>query len=379
MPTEYVLQTPAPEKTASTQPIIKKPYLLPALIAGGVILVIVATMLGFIIGKGIGQPQAVIDIPSPTPKSPTTPSLVVPSITASSDTPAIAMLPDKQYFEDSYIVIQKAAPHATLILSVSRIEQKENFTQFTRVNYFDGKTWDRKSVLGTNQSAVISTNPLLRSWNDPATVLLSPDKQLGSISLLEQTIAFSSTNLQNEISLQSLPGSTKFMYQGNGTILLDGEREQAHIFYSRTYSFNASDLSYLLKPSLLTSSWMVFWDADGTFYHLDSHSPLNPTSSAQVLKIGVRVENGGLVRRTQEVSSEIETGTTARLYKQTFGDIINEELILLSPTTSTFDKSDKKAYSWYLSTGEGTAVKKEGRTVKGVGFIEQISGFNAKR
>lgn len=374
MPTEYVLQTPpAPELEEHSVPPLKRPYVLPALVGGGLVIIIVAVVLGFMLGKSSGNPKTVAVTPSPTPSPLVTQSVINPTLTPGSETPAIVMLPDKQYFEDSYIVIQKAAPHAGLVLSVSRIEQKQNFTQYTRINYFDGKTWDRKSLLGTNQTVAISTNPLLRSWNDPAVVQRTPEKELASISLPSQSLSFSSTALQNEISLQSLPGSTKFMYQGTGTILLDGQREPAYVFYSRTYSFNASDLAYLLKPNLLTSSWMVFWDTDGTFYHLDSHTPKNPTSSAQVLKIGVRVDPGGVIRKSPAVSSTIESTDTASFYKETFGETINEEVLL--SRANTFDKSDKKAYSWYLSIGEGSSVKREGRTVKGVGLIEQIAGL----
>jgi hypothetical protein len=374
MPTEYVLQTPpAPQPEERVITPLKKPFAIPALIGGGLLVIVIAVVLGFVLGKSSGDPKTVAITPSPTPSPVVTQSVINPTLTPGSETPAITMLPDKQYFEDSYIVIQKATPHAGLVLSVSRIEQKQNFTQYTRINYFDGKNWDRKSILGTNQTVAISTNPLLRSWNDPAVVERTPEKELASISLPTQTLSFSSTALQNEISLQSLPGSTKFMYQGTGTMVLDGQREPAYVFYSRTYSFNASDLAYLLKPSLLTSSWMVFWDTDGTFYHLDSHTPKNPTSSAQILKIGVRVDPTGVIRKSLDVHSTIESTDTASFYKETFGDSINEEVLL--SRANTFDKSDKKAYAWYLSIGEGSSVRREGRTVRGIGLIEQIAGL----
>jgi len=377
MPTEYVLQTASPEQvTSPVETPLKNPRTLAYFIIGAVLLVIVAVIVGFIIGKNSPQSKVAVIIPNATPSPTITQTPVNPSVVPALETPNIAMLPDKQYFDDSYVVIQKSSPHATLILSVSRIEQKQNFTQYTHVNYFDGNTWDRKSVLGTNSSFTVSTNPLLRNWNEPSEVVNSPDKVLGSISLPTQTVSFSSTSLQNEISLQSLPGSTKFMYQGTGTIVVDGQKEPAYVYYSRTYSFNASDLSYLLNPRELTSDWMVFWDADGTFYHSDTHTPKNPTNAAQVLRIGIRVDAKGITHKTSFVSATIETNNSTRLYRVSLGETINDDILL--PSTNTFDKSGKKTATWYLSAGEGSTIKREGRTIKGVGLIEHIAGINAK-
>lgn len=46
--------------------------------------------------------------------------------------------------------------------------------------------------------------------------------------------------MENEIGIRSLPGYTKFMSEGDGTIIINGEPFESYVLYTRIYSSNSS-------------------------------------------------------------------------------------------------------------------------------------------
>jgi len=371
----YTLQpnpalTPVDEKkeapTDSPLNLFPKKFLIGLAIVG----VLLVFFSGFFLRGAVDSPQPLTTVPTATP-TPTPLVAITPTPTPFSEVigSTIKFLPRKQYFDDTYIAISKSAPYKTAILSISRIEQERNYTQYLKVNYFNGKEWVRKTVTNTLSNSNVIANPLLRSWNDATIIEQNATKDIATLSLDSQNVVITSKRLQDEISVQSLPGSTKFIYQGTGTLTINKEAEQAYIFYARTYSFNASDLSFLSTPEILTSEWAIFWDENGTFYYLDALKTPNATSSIQDRQIGIRETLNQTITRTTTASGRATPPEP--LFIVNLNDPIGESLRF--PYTNAVNKSDKKSYQWYLGSGEGSLVQSQGKTAKGIGVFEYIT------
>lgn len=376
MATEYVLENqPVGEAQKPPEDETKKPLHI-RLIAGA--LAIVALILfisGIFLGKALfTQPVS----PTPTPTAvPTLPQQeITPTPTGFSELPtaSIKFLPGKQYFEDTYVVIQKAKPHKALLVSVDRIEQETNYTQYIKLNYFDGVDWKRKTVTNTILSSTVVTNPLLRAFSLPTTRQAN-DEALAEVTVDTANVSIFSSDLGNEISMQSLPGSSKFVYQGKGSIDTGTGKEEAYVFYAKTYSFNAIDLTFLTNPEAMISNWMIFWDNEGNFYHIDEQKTEQPKSAIENQKVAVKESATRSVQKLGDFTASIKTlRDKTQVYFVKYGKPIEDELEL--NFSNIVNKSDKKTYTWILSTAEGRVVMNEGRSVPGVGLFEYIRKNN---
>ena len=370
---EYVLApTPAPPAPPPVEEQKANPFPKKILIAFGVVGVLLVFFSGFFIRGAVQQPAQVAVIPTPTP------TLVPPSITVTptpfSEVPieTIQFLPRKQYFEDTYVAVTKSAPYQTVILSVSRIEQQRDYVQFMKINYYNGKEWIRRTITNTNRlpNATVSMNLILKKWKDATTLGLQSKEDIVQLLIDDQTLLINSQTLRNEISVQSVPGATKFIYQGTGTLQIDDDPLEAYVFYARSYSFNASDLAFLTDPASLTSQWAVFWDTEGAFYHLDRVNAPNPSSEIQNRTIGIRETIPQTVTKTENVSAQKEMVKDVQIYKIDFQQPIREKLQM--SFANAVNKSDKRSYEWFLGSGNGVSVKSAGRSVNGVGVFEFI-------
>jgi len=366
MPEQYTLQEP-PKPEPSSEPIKKNKntYFILAGIGIGFICIFA---LGLVLGRG-GTSQTATETITPTPTSPPLTSEITPFPSDFQEVPLVNFLPNKQYLDDTYVVISQEKPYQTLILSVARIEQQRNFTQYTKINYFDGTSWDRKSTTAIIKTSAIVTNPLLRSWT-PANLRTSNSSALASLALPKSDVSFTSPELKNEVSVQSIPGSTKFIYQGKGTFTVNDDTFPAYVFYSRTYSYNAVELDYLTKPDQILSNWLIFWDKEGVFYYIDDHKAPLGSNNISSFAIGV-IEQGNSVVRTPSQSTSIDTNNSLKTYHASF-DLDRDEAVFL-PLINPLNKSNKKTYSWVTSSGEGISVKAEGRKVSGLGVVEYIT------
>ncbi len=365
MPEQYTLQetpkpTPPPEPT-------KKSLTRYFIIAGITIGFICIFALGLVLGRGGSSKDAEVPV-TPTPTSPPLTSEITPFPSNFQEIPLVNFLPNKQYLDDTYVVISQEKPFYTLILSVARIEQTRDFTQYAKINYFDGSNWDRKSTTAIIKTSDIVSNPLLRSWTPP-TFNKSSSTPLAKLSLPKYDVSFSSTELNNEVSVQSNPGSTKFIYQGKGTLTINDDTFPAYVFYSRTYSYNAVELDYLTHPDQILSDWLVFWDKEGTFYYADDHKAPLGTNNVPQFTIGI-IQQGNSVIRTPSQSTNVDTNNSVKTYHTSF-DLDRDEAVFI-PITNPLNKSTKKSYSWVTASGEGISVKAEGRKVNGLGVFEYI-------
>lgn len=367
MPEQYQLQ-PTPDLVPPSPP---KGGKFGKILLIGIPSLFIVFFLGLMLGRVLTpKPQnAALAAPTPTPTEAVGPT-VSPAPTIINEAPTFQFLPNKQYFDDTYVVISQDAPHQALVLSVSRIEQDKSFNEFTKVNYFDGKTWNRQTTSSITPSSSIVVNTLLRNWNPPVTSQSSTVPPLAVVQLADINLNFTSTNLQDEISVQSNPGATKFIYQGQGTMTIGTDIHQAYVFYSRTYSFNAADLSYLSQPNSVISDWLLFWDKEGTFYYLDNHKSATSNMSVTPFTIAIQENASRVVNKTNSVYIDFSRKDATTSYSLNITNPQTQEIFL--PLTHTINKADTKAYSWIENVGEGNVIKSEGRSVTGVGLVDYI-------
>lgn len=376
MTQQYTLQSEVPPQLPPQEPIPnREPFSqkkLPLLAGGALILLLIAFFSGFLLrGLFIPQPQP---NPSPSSSNPSplpTPQLGSPTPSEFSEIPAssIQFLPGKQYFEDTYALISKDQPYYTVLLTIARIEQERNYAQYTKINYFDGTNWQRKAVTTTITNSNITTNTLLREWN-PSLTTQNREENMATILIENQEVAFTSTDLTNEISVESLPGSTKFIYQGEGSITVDNESHEVYILHTRSYSFNAIDLAFFNSPQNLNSNFVSFWDEEGDFYYVDTHSTKNPTSPVQTREVGIKEDVRGIVSKTERIIPSFQQKNGVNEFTLRLDQPIGEQLQLIF--FRPLNKAENNSYTWTLSNATGTSVKAEGRTVKGIGIVEYI-------
>ncbi|MBI5044468.1 MAG: hypothetical protein HZC02_00940 [Candidatus Levybacteria bacterium] len=368
MPVEYTLQTqqtqvPVQEHTLPTR----------YLVLVGIVIAITTLLLGILLGAIFSKPKNAPKITKSAQPSPTISQKVVETVTPTpmQETISLAFLPGKQYFDDAYIAVEEKSPHKTLLLSVARLEQQQNFTQFTKVSYFDGKEWKRITLTNTTQDGTVVPNSLLRLWNDIENAQGDLKKIIATVQVQKQIVSLASPTLSGEISIQSLPGSTKFIYQGVGTLQIDNQSFDVKVFRSKTYSFNASDLSFLGTPELLTSDFMISWDQEGAFYYGSSHKTQNSINKIQNSQLGVLEDAIRKVSKSLQISSSMsQSSDSQKQYQITLQDPINTRISY--PMINTVEKSPSQAYSWILGVGDSQIVKSEGRTVDGYGVFEFI-------
>lgn len=281
-------------------------------------------------------------------------------------------LPGKHYFDDTIMAIAKDKPYYSLVATVTRQQQGSNYAQNSRVSYFDGKSWVRKQDSKTIPDNNIVSNSLIKSWStsiDQSRVLKETDN--GEININNSTISFSSGLLQNEISIRSLPGYTKFISKGDGFLTINGIKYSAYILYTRIYSLNSSDIQFYNQPFGLTTDWLVFWDTDGNMYHVDATNVTNPTLIYQTHKLGVLEDKDGTVFKTFQVTVNRDSLIPPNKYTIGLGSSIDSVLDL--NLLDSINKAPNDSYKWYMGHVTGTVQRGEGgQVLNGVGLIEYI-------
>ncbi len=280
-------------------------------------------------------------------------------------------LPDKFYFEDTAILMSKTEPRYTIASTVARAEVQDGYTQSARISYFDGSKWVRKiDTLKTKDSAVVTTS-LLRKWQityDPSRVL--KQSAIGGFSVNGTTIDFVTGTLANEIGMRSLPGYTKFMSRGEGSLTINGTRHEAFVLYTRIYSSNASAIQFYTTPLGVTTDWTAFWDQSGNFYHVDKTSVAKPTEIYQTHEIGVRESSDGNVIKTFKVDARHDAPKAPKLFTLGLGAPLSETLQL--SVVNQFDKYPGISYVWFMGHVQGEVKKADGTSDPGFGLVEFI-------
>ncbi len=314
------------------------------------------------------------EIPQPTPATNTqlNPQKPIIQNEPSAIQETTKFLPGKQYFDDTIIAITKDKPNYSIVATVTRQQQDSNYSQNSRVSYFDGKSWDRKLDTKSTQDSTIVSNSLVRSWStniDSSRVLKETDN--GEINVNNSTILFSSGNLQNEISIRSLPGYTKFLSKGDGFLTINGTKYPAYVLYTRIYSLNSSDIQFYNQPFGLTTDWLVFWDSDGNMYHVDATEVSNPTLIYQTHKLGVIEDKDSTVTKTFQLTIARDSQTPPNKYTiglaSPIGSTLNLNLL------DSINKAPDNSFKWYMGHVTGTVQRGEGgQVLNGIGLVEYI-------
>ncbi len=280
--------------------------------------------------------------------------------------------PGAHYFDDTIMVVTKDTPRLNLIASVARTEKQEGgFAQSSRASYFDGSKWTRTSVGNNAPDSAIVSNNLVNNWAttiDPSRVLKQTAQ--GKITINNTPVFFSTGDLKNEISMRSLPGYTKFISYGSGTLTVNGVTHNAYIAYTRIYSLNASDIQFYNEPFGLTTDYIAFWDSEDNFYHIDKTSVDKPTTKYQTHEIGVFEDKDGAVKKSFAVEIDRDSQTPPTKYTASILGSINAKLNFTR--INEVNKSPNGPYKWYLGGIEGTVTNSNGETLNGVGIVEYI-------
>lgn len=280
-------------------------------------------------------------------------------------------LPGKHYIDDTVIAVTKDKPNYSIVATVTRQEQDSNYAQNSRVSYFDGNSWVRKLDTKSIPNSTIVSNSLVRNWTtniDSSRVLKETDN--GEININNSTILFSTGPLQNEIGIRSLPGYTKFLSKGDGTLTVNGTQHPAYILYSRIYSLNSSDIQFYNQPFGVTTDWLIFWDTDGNMYHLDATEVSNPTLIYQTHELAILDTSDNSVIKTFQANVTRDSSTPPNKYTISFGSPISGSLTL--NLLNSINKAPDNSFKWFLGQVSGTIQKSDGKSVQGIGLVEYI-------
>lgn len=280
-------------------------------------------------------------------------------------------LPGKHYFDDTIMIVTKDKPQINVVATVTRAEQDNNYAQSMRVSYYDGTNWTRQSASKTSTDSTIISNNLVKSWNttiDPSRVLKQTAQ--GEITINNSSLVFSTGVLQNEIAIRSLPGYTKFLSNGTGTLTVNGVSHQAYILYTRIYSLNAAEIQFYNQPFGVTTDYIAFWDTQGNFYHVDATSVDKPTPTYQTHQLGIMEDTNGAVEKTFSVTVNRDSKNPPEQYTATLNSPIGATLKF--NRVNGINKAPNGSFTWYMGNIEGTVQRQNGQTLDGIGLVEYI-------
>lgn len=283
----------------------------------------------------------------------------------------IPIVPGKQFYEDTIILISESQPHVTLIASASRFEQTNGFLQNTRVSYFDGTSWIRKLNSKSLPNQTIGTNDLVQRWGitiDPSKVLKQESQ--GEISINNVQIDFKTGTLENELGIRSLPGYTKFMSEGAGMFSINGQKHAAKVLYTRIYSSNSNEIFFYSGNVGLQTNWIALWDTEGNFYHVDSTEVKTLVPNYETHSIGLKEDAKGNVSKTFNLSIRIDSQNSPKDYAVSLADPINTTLTF--SRINSLNKAPDNSYEWTIGQVEGDVQKVNGSKIAAYGLAEYI-------
>jgi hypothetical protein len=273
----------------------------------------------------------------------------------------------KLYFDDTVVLITETTPRNILVATSVRSEASGSKSQNTRVSFYNGSKWIRQTTTQPISDFGIYGNTILKNWKatvDPTLVLR--ERIEANINIDKNNISFKSDTLENEMTVRSLPGYTKFISESTAKLTVNGKTYNARIMYTKLYSLNSKSLQFYDTPLGITTDWLIFWDEQGNFYHIDRTDVERPTDVYQLHRIGIYKSYEKSVTKTFNVSVVRDNEVPPKHYTFTLSDPINIDLTLTN--VASFEKTK----GWFLGLAEGTAAKPDGNILKGFGLIEYI-------
>lgn len=268
----------------------------------------------------------------------------------------------KEYFNDAFIVVQKNAPYKSLFVSIDRIEQENSFIQKILSIYFDGNTWIKTSTTSKTRNNDIQPDMTLREF----TNLYENNGSLSAqIVIKKNTLIFSSNQLRKEVVIASNGQGGQFVYQGTGDLLINGELSQVNIFHSREFSFDAAKVIHVIDPEHAANNRAVFWDKEGNFYFSENVFNKVLTNADKKFVHSVKIDSREMVTRTSDLKTKISNTKKGRVLTISLGAEIND--LIQFPFFNDLEATQTTSFP--TLTGEGKIIRREGRTVPGIGFV----------
>ena len=344
------------------------------------LLLLILIIIGFLSAFGTGfflkqllqteTPAVKVAQNSPLPQASPTPS---PTDDVVAPEPTPNYVAGKKFFEDTLMFVADDDPHVSLIMTINRLEQDSgSFSQNTRLSFFDGTAWKRETNTKATADSNIGTSNLINQWQvniDKSRVL--KEDSTGKVTVGGHVIDFKSGVLENEISMRSLPGYTKFISNGEGSFTVDGKQYFSKVLYTKIYSMNSADIQFYNDPFGLTTDWVAFWDNDGNFYHVDDTHVDKPTEIYGPHQIGIFEDSFGVIAKTFEVNVTRDSSIPPSNYSFQLGKPANHTLNV--NLINAVNKVPSNAYQWYFGQIKGSVTKNsDGSKVDGFGLMEYI-------
>ena len=189
--------------------------------------------------------------PSPTPPTSTTP---IPTTPIANTTP---IPPRDDFAVTTYdiVAITTSEPKKVLYIERGIIESISFFFGY----YFDGTTW-HTSESSLNKLTVAENDSLYKYSNTIAAEIYFDDTVV-TVSVPE---IFTNMVIRSEHEYLKFGGSTTSV---DTYVSIDNTKLPSQVGLLKRYkkTFNGTDISSLD----VTTDWMMFWDENGNFYHLD--------------------------------------------------------------------------------------------------------------
>lgn len=279
---------------------------------------------------------------------------------------------NKAYYNDTIFLITKSRPRMVLVATASRTQNKnDTYTQNTRISFFNGSDWIRKTLNENYETSNIYPNEIIQSWQieiDDTKVL--KQNVTGNIRIADIDIKFATDTLLNEMTMRSLPEYTKFQSESDANVNINGNYYKANVFYTRIYSNDQTEVLIYDRNVKFTTHWIAFWDTNGNFYHIDDTQVFSDTPGYTSHSIGYEKLSDGTIKQTFSLIPESEKDNPSTL-TVIMGNNIDKTIIF--NILNDFEKYPGIGYEWSMGYGEGTITDSLGNETSGYGISEYIT------
>ncbi len=273
-----------------------------------------------------------------------------------------------EFVDDSIIIVTKNEPRYSLIASVSGEKTNTGYVQASRVSFYNGVSWSREVGLPVNKKDTgIIPGGLVKSWTINHSLLV-PQEAEGELEIKEHTISFKTGLLENELTLRSLPQYTKFISSSDGILVVNGISYDAKIAYARIYSSDVETVKVYNDGMNFQTDWLVFWDNNGGFYHLDKTEVFPSTSKYRSHSIAYYKEPDGSVIRTYDIQKDADSKVNPSFK---LGGNINKKIIV--EPVDNFQKYPELGHKWELGNCVGYVLGDDNKKIEGIGILEYIN------
>lgn len=277
------------------------------------------------------------------------------------------------YFNDTIFMITKSEPYRIVGITVSRSGRNQKFLQNTRVSYFDGKNWTRNLGAKKTNTSEITSDDITKSWDityDNTKVL--KQNVSGQLEWGGHIISFKTDELSNNMGVRSLPEYTKFISNGSGTLSIDANAtESVNVAYLRIYSNDSSKVLLDDYSEKFNTNWLLFWDSNNEFYHVDKTEVLGNIPGYTSHSIAFEIPSIGVVHRTFDLITNSDNKAKPSKITYTLNNPINKKIQINA--VNAYQQYPALNYPWLIGLAKGNVELANGTKVNGVGIYEYIN------